>query len=851
MKSIGLRSIAVLVAAALLSGESARGDDSAPEKPVRIDFARDVRPIFVEHCIACHGEKVQEAAFRLDAKKDFLRGGDSGQAIVPGKGGESLLLARISGDDEGDRMPLDRDPLSDEQIAVIKSWIDQGANWPDDADEQAIRHWAFEKPQRPEIPPVQKGDWPRNPIDAFVLARLQAEQLQPSPEASKERLLRRVSLDLTGLPPTIDEIDAFLADESPDAYEKVVDRLLASPHYGERWAIPWLDAARFADSNGYQRDDRREAWSYRDWVIRALNDNMPFDQFTIEQIAGDLLPDPTAEQRIATGFHRNTMANVEAGTDVEEQRVLAVFDRVNTTGTVWLGITMQCAQCHDHKYDPFTQADYYRLFAFFNNTQPEIETADRNRDFTGPKMELPEPERKTARRELVEAEQTATAESLKVLKAQLLKHQDAWEADLPLLESDGEIPDAIQGILKKPVKERNVDEKKELQQYYLARFASYNELLERQKHLKEQAEELAVDTTLVMAERDEPRMTHVFKRGDFLAPGDEVKPGTPAVLHAFSGGESPDRLDLARWLVDPENPLVARVAVNRYWGEYFGAGLVDTPEDFGTQGSRPTHPELLDWLATEFMASGWDVKAMHRLIVTSATYRQSSKITSVLLEKDPYNRLYARGPRFRMRAELIRDNALAISGLLSEKMHGPPVFPRQPDGIWNHIGRTSNLWKTSTGEDLYRRGVYVYWRRTVPYPSFVNFDAPSREACVVERSRSNTPLQALTLMNDPVFVEAAAALSQRLREENPQASPSERVEHAFRLATGRRPHPAEQEILTARYERELARYQQDASAAEKMAETWNAGDAVDAAEFAAWLHVANIILNLDEVITKG
>ena len=850
--SNGLRRFAVLLTVALSIGGQAWGDDAATAQPPRIDFARDVQPIFAEHCLACHGEKVQEAEFRVDDKQFFLRGGDSGKVIEPGQSGESLLLARIVSDDQGDRMPLDADPLTDEQVATIRAWIDQGADWPDDAEAGTIRHWAFEKPIRPEFPTVHHQDWPRNPIDAFVLAKLEATNLQPSAAASKEKLLRRVSLDLIGLPPTIAEIDAFLADDSPDAYEKVVDRLLASPQYGERWALPWLDAARFADSNGYQRDGRREAWSYRDWVIRALNDNMPFDQFTIEQIAGDLLPDATLPQRIASGFHRNTMANVEAGTDVEEQRVLSVFDRVNTTGTVWLGLTIQCAQCHDHKYDPISQADYYRLFAFFNNTEPEIEVDNRNRDFVGPKMELPEPQQKTAQRRLIETEWKAANESLKVLKSQLVKNLAAWETDLPHLEAGGDkIPQNIRTILNLAADKRDSKQQKKLTEFYLRQFASYQKLADRQQELKSRSEELAVETTLVMSEQNQPRMTHVFNRGDFLNPGEAVQPGTPSVLHPFTASAEPNRLDLARWLVDQDNPLVARVTVNRFWAEFFGQGLVNTPEDFGTQGSRPTHPQLLDWLATEFMDSGWNVKAMHRLIATSATYRQASKITPPLLEQDPYNRLYARGPRFRMRAELIRDNALAVSGLLSDKMHGPPVFPRQPEGIWNHIGRTSNLWKTSTGEDLYRRGVYIYWRRTVPYPSFVNFDAPSREACVVQRSRSNTPLQALTLMNDPVFVEAAAALSRRLLTEHPEASPTQRVNYAFRLATGRHPHSAETAILRERYERELARYQQDTAAAEKMADTWNADENIDPAEFAAWLHVANILLNLDEVITKG
>ncbi len=841
----------------LLCGQVAAGDDEEPKPaqentPTKIDFARDIQPIFAEHCTACHGSKVEEGSFRLDLKSHFFRGGDSGKLVVPGKSGESLLLARVAGDDEGDRMPLDADPLNESQIALLRKWIDQGAVWPDDVKTDAVKHWAFVKPQRQILPTVKQNVWVRNPIDAFILARLEAEGVRPSPEATKEQLLRRVSFDLTGLPPTITQIDAFLADDSPDAYEKVVDRLLASPRYGERWALPWLDAARFADSNGYQRDGRREAWAFRDWVIRALNSNMPFDQFTIQQIAGDLLPEPTLAQRIATGFNRGTMANVEAGTDTEEQRVLAIFDRVNTTGTVWLGVTIQCAQCHDHKYDPFSQTDYYRLFAFFNNTEVEIEEKNSARDFIGPKLKLPEPATKTSVRQLAEAELKAVGESLKTLAEQLKLHQSQWEKNLPhLAKSEEKIPADIQAILDQPSENRDESQKKSLAAYYLKRFDSYTTLEKRQTALQKRVTELAADTALVMSELPQPRMTQLFKRGDFLNPGETVPAGAPEVLHPLKKSDNPNRLDLARWLIDTENPLVARVTVNRYWAEFFGRGLVETPEDFGTQGSRPTHPQLLDWLATEFVRNGWNVKAIHRLIATSATYRQASKMTPAVLQRDPYNALYTRGPRVRLRAELIRDNALAVSGLLSDKMHGPPVFPRQPDGVWNHIGRASNLWKTSNGEDLYRRGVYVYWRRTVPYPSFVNFDAPSREMCVVKRNRSNTPLQALTLMNDPVFFEAAAGLARRLCQEQPQADPADRIRYAFRLAAGRHPHQTEIEILQQRYEQEFAGYQADPDAAEKMAKHWNPSDTTNTAEFAAWMHVTNIILNLDEVITKG
>jgi len=837
----------VLIAAGLMTvGESSMADD----RP-RVDFVRDIRPIFAEHCLGCHSSKVHEAGLRLDSRESFFAGGDSGQMVIPNHSNQSLLIERLSDEDAGDIMPLDAKPLTARQIALISDWIDQGANWPEGVSAE-IKHWAYVKPVQPELPQVTGKDWVQNPIDAFVLAKLESEGLQPSPRADKERLLRRVTLDLIGLPPTVAEMDAFLADDSPQAYQTVVDRLLASPRYGERWTLPWLDAARFADSNGYQRDGRREVWAYRDWVIDALNANLPFDQFTIEQIAGDLLPNPSLSQLIATGFHRGTMANVEAGTDPEEQRILAILDRVNTTGTVWLGITMQCAQCHDHKYDPFSQEDYYRLFAFFNNTEAEIETSkvNRNRDFVGPKIELPEPSEKTRARKRVDTEFRAVEKSLEALKAELAAHQTEWEQEVTKEQS--ELPEEIREILAVAADRRDEQQKEKLAEHFLGQFESVKQTKSRWETLKKQRDELAPETTLVMEEMSKPRETRLYKRGDFLSPvGEPLQPGTPLSLNPLQVEGQPSRLDLARWLVDEDNPLVARVNVNRYWAEFFGRGLVETPEDFGVQGTRPTHPLLLDWLATEFVRLGWNVKGIHRLIVTSAVYQQSSTVPPELLKRDPYNALYARGPRFRLRAELIRDNALAVAGLLSDKMHGPPVFPFQPEGVWNHVGRASNLWRTSKGEDLYRRGVYVNWRRTVPYPSFVNFDAPSREACVVKRTRSNTPLQALTLMNDPVYFEAAAGLAHRVLSEVEEADPEKRVRHAFRLATGRRPREAEVRILTNRYRQELDGYQRNPSAAEKLTKQWKPSAETSTAEYAAWLHVTNILLNLDEVITKG
>jgi hypothetical protein len=643
-------------------------------------------------------------------------------------------------------------------------------------------------------PRTTVAGWPKNAIDNFILARLVKEGLRPSSELDRARLIRRVSLDLIGLPPTPEEVNAFVGDQSSNAYEKVVDRLLASPHYGERWARPWLDLARYADTHGFEKDPRRTIWPYRDWVINALNKDMPFDQFTIEQLAGDMLPNATLEQRIATGFHRNTMINTEGGVDPEEYRVAAVVDRVNTTATVWLGTTLACAQCHTHKYDPFTQQEYYQFFAFFNSN------ADRSTS-DGDMLLLPTPEQQTALDEIAKLEKV--------------------QSKSPEL---------------KGVREQLAAAKKKLND--------------------------EVAKTLVMKELPEPRETFVHIRGNFLNKGDKVEAGVPEVLHDLhiAEGEIPSRLTLARWLVSPENPLTARVVVNRMWEELFERGLVETSEDFGSRGERPTHPELLDWLATEFMRDGWSMKRMHRLIVLSATYRQSAKTTPALLERDPHNRLLARGPRMRLSAEAVRDQALAISGLLSRKIGGPSVMPPQPDGLWNSP-YSSEKWRTSSGEDKYRRGLYTFWKRTSPYPSFMSFDAPSREFCVVRRPRTNTPLQALTLLNDPVYVEAAQALARRMISTGGDDAAS-RVTRGFRQVLARLPGPGEVEPLVSLYKKEVEHYRHDKAASEALAgklDEKTTGDksnegakskTVDTAELAAWTVVANVLLNLDEVVTK-
>jgi hypothetical protein len=984
------------------------------------DFARDIQPVFAAHCYECHGPKEQYADLRLDDRAAALSAG----VITPGNAEKSELYRRITlPRSHDDVMPNRGEPLGKAASDRIRDWINEGAEWPENF--VAATHWSYVKPVRPAPPETKTKGWVRNPIDRFVLARLEMEGLRPSEEAGRERLLRRVHLDLIGLPPSPDEVAAFLADDSPDAYEKVVERLLASPQYGVRWARPWLDLARYADSSGFQKDDLWGIWPYRDWVVRALNADMPFDQFTVEQLAGDLLPDATADQKVATGFNRCTPTNVEAGSDQEETRVTQVLDRVNTVGAAWLGSTLECAQCHDHKYDPFSQKEYFQLYAFFNNTARETEftgTAMIGLKFTGPYMDLPDKET-AEKRKAIEARIAAVDGKIHAARTRLLAERDAWEADLAArlatltqahrLEveeftaesgsphrvlDDGSIllladenaaapqtdtykltvrtgvtgitgfkldvltdpslpgtgpgrgderrpnfvlnelsvtaagdparpiklrnarasfgqknfgvraaidsdpttgwginpqffrnhwavfetpaplggsgggrftftldqdngggrtigrfrisaltgapgadayPAGIVEVLRTPADARTAEQDAQLTEYYLGAHPVLADLNAARAKLSDELRGVKPPQSLVMKELETPRPSAVFTRGSFLDPGEAVQPGVPAVLHPLPAGER-NRLTLARWLVSPENPLVARVTVNRWWAEFFGHGLVTTPEDFGIRGESPTHPELLDWLATEFVApqggKAWSAKHIHRLIATSATYRQASGISPKLLERDDQNKLYARGPRFRMDAEMIRDNALAAAGLLSRKLEGPPVRPYQPPGLWeSKVGGVRVTYEVSPGEDRHRRGLYTVWKRTSPYPSFINFDAPGRNACTVKRARSNTPLQALTLLNDPVYVEAAGALAKRVQEEKPSASPEDRVRHAFLLCTGRAPTPRELDILSGLYRDQLKSSQKQGPDAEAD----------------AWFAVSSALLNLDETITKG
>ena len=999
----------------------------ASAKAGQIEYVRDVRPILEANCYACHSGEQAKSQLRLDRKATALKGGMSGPVILPGDSQHSRLIHRVSGMDGEPRMPFGRKPLASEQITMLSRWIDQGAKWPDSteaADAGVAKHWAYIQPVRPAIPPVRKKGWVRNPIDAFVLARLEQEGLQPSPEASRETLIRRVSLDLIGLPPTLKEIDNFVSDQRPDAYERLVDRLLANPHYGERWARPWLDLARYADTNGFEKDRRRSIWKYRDWVIDALNRDMPFDEFTIEQLAGDLLPNATNEQKIATGFNRNSLFNEEGGVDKDEEFWVNQIDRVNTTAAVWLGSTLACAQCHNHKFDPFTQKEYYQFLAFFNNSDyKEKSYGDTSHKYIEPQLSLPTPEQQSRRDELQKQIDVLEAK-LKTQTPELDAQQRSWELAMQSLESSwkplqassahslvgsklerkpddswlagGEnpatdsyviearvpdeeritgirveaLPDAslprggpgrdvygnftltnvrvesvspsgkTQPIALAQAKADNGDVKSEKDKpdtplwavdasreekrlprqlvlpfekalprssdslratlIHASEFSGQGmgrfrvsataaeapektvqipaELrpvaaMEPEKRTPKQAEELSksfrevapslktnrdelkqlqkdldslgIVSTLVMGDRAtaEPLSAKLRIRGSFLSPGETVSAGTPAALNPWRDGLPKNRLGLARWLASKDNPLTARVAVNRIWEQYFSHGIVETSEDFGVQGERPSHPKLLDWLAVEFMENGWSQKAIHQLIVTSSTYRQDSGVTPELNERDPYNRLLARGPRFRVEAEMVRDVFLADSGLLSPKIGGPSVFPYQPEGVWD-LPYNDDQWKMSQGEDRYRRGLYTFVRRTSPYPSMTVFDAPSREFCTVRRVRTNTPLQGLTTLNDPVFFAAAQALARRVIQEGGPAL-SDRATLAFRLCTGRKPKPNEVQEILQSYDKNLATLRQHPEVAAKVG-----GPAANDPDAAAWTMVSNSLLNLDETMTK-
>jgi len=1050
---------ALLTAALLMTAQSA----PAPAADA-VRFQRDVRPILSEHCFRCHGfdEGARQAGLRLDTPAGATQPAESGAtAVVPSEPSRSELIRRITSDDPAVRMPPPDSgrALMPHERETLRQWIEQGAEY--------TRHWSFEPPVVRPLPSVRQPDWPRRSFDAWVLNRLEQESLRPNPEADPARLLRRVSLDLTGLPPSLEELNHFqqvFGRDPEGAYEAEVERLLSSPRFGERMAIDWLDAARYADTNGYFGDKPRQIWPWRDWVIRAFNENMPFDRFTIEQLAGDLLPDPARDQLVATGFHRNSMANNETGIIDEEYRVEAVADRVETTATVWLGLTIGCAQCHDHKYDPVSQREYYQLFAFFNQS---VESGLITRDSPPPTLDVPTPEQEAALKqsqaELKRAEQAfqeqseslakdlaaweVTAQkSLPLLPWDTLLHSDfepgmdsepgvegaansavpsrfkvsgttlvrergirgeagrfdaTQHVELPAADLDADQPwtvsvwmkpssslaaiwskiepegtrrgvemiwqkgrvqihlvhrwgvdeiavatrdavtgndwhhllvsydgtrraaglrvmlngrdapltvqrdtltgtlqnveplrigrrdaglgwyglldefqffprtipeeeglkwsitERLRGILERPARERTSAEQMVLSDHFIAQHAS-PELRTAHAGLvrarqREAAVRQGIPSTLIMRDRPEPRPTPLLIRGQYDRPGDEVAPGVPAALSLDSRANSSmrNRLDLARWLVARDNPLTARVIVNRLWQMCFGEGLVKTINDFGAQGDPPSHPDLLDELAVRFMDSGWDVKALLREIVTSATYRQSSHATEELLRRDPDNRLLARGPRFRLSAELIRDQALAVSGLLVPRIGGPGVKPYQPAGLWEEVSyNAEDSYVPDTGEGLWRRSLYTYWKRQVPPPAMLTFDAGPREKCALQRSRTSTPLQALVLLNDETYLEAARSLATLVLHE--EGSAQERLSSIFRRVTSRAPEPAEQSVLMTLLMRQRAIQRHDAQSAGRLLKVGASpvDPSIEPGELAAWTLVAQTILNLDEVITR-
>lgn len=932
--------------------------------PRKTDFIRDVRPLLSDRCFSCHGpdEANRKANLRLDTQE-----GAAG-VLKSGK-----LLARISHEKKALRMPPPSAPeLNPQQIATIKSWIEQGAEWK--------MHWSYVPPKRPVVPEVKTQGWAKNEIDRFILAKLEREGLKPSQLADRATLLRRVTLDLTGLPPTTKDLDAFLADRSPNAYEKVVDRLLASPQYGERMAMPWLDLSRYADTHGYHIDSHRDMWAWRDWIVSAFNRNMPYDRFATWQLAGDLLKNPTREQLLATGFNRNHMINFEGGAIPEEYQVEYVVDRVEATSSAFMGMTMGCARCHDHKYDPIRQKEFYRFFAFFNTVNEK--GLDGTKGNAVPMLPLPSPEQKTElealNRRINELEAwmderdvpalregwefskpsfpTAPASDSNGTKAASIRMKlsarldtvDVTLIDKPWLKlwvdggvaigrnrrgshlflksgdvvyrskdhfvtgewqhvavnlegepklwmdakpmtlvraESNEVPKLYERgsredtrffsrsltqdemrvlAIDEPAKvalavapeKRSRDQKLMLLAYFFEHGVSdsvRNVNRELESLYKQRGElEYEIPDSMRMAEMAIPRETKILARGDYRNGTEVVTPGVPSFLPPLPKDAPANRLGLAEWLTSPEHPLFARVAVNRFWQQYFGTGIVKTVEDFGSQGEYPIHPELLDWLATEFRDSGWDIKAMQKRIVMSATYQQVSKTTPELQEKDPENRLLAHGPRFRLPAEIIRDNALAVSGLLNAKMGGPGVHPYQPKGVWEDIAYgdtfSSQVYAQDHGESLYRRSMYTFWKRTAPPPSLITFDAPDREKCAARRTLTNTPLQALVLLNDPTYVEASRALAARMIREGG----SDPVGWAFRTTLTRKPEPQERSLLTAQLNKQLAIYKNYPEGASQLLSVGESPvqPGIDKAKLAAWTTVASVILNLDETVTK-
>ncbi|MGD9723891.1 MAG: PSD1 and planctomycete cytochrome C domain-containing protein [Pirellulales bacterium] len=1040
--------VAALVGVVCLLGSAAA---AAAESSADVDFDRDIKPLFARHCYECHGADKQESGLRLDQRGAALRGGDLGHDIVPGKSDDSRLVTALLGASEVmSRMPPEGEPLTADQIALVRRWIDAGAAWPENStagkNAGGADHWAFRAPVRPPLPAVKNSAWVQNDIDRFILARLEAEGLAPSPPADRVTLLRRLSLDLIGLPPTIEEVDSFLADTSPQAFDKQIERLLASPHYGERWGRHWLDAARYADSDGFEKDKSRNVWMYRDWVVAALNRDLPYDQFVIEQLAGDQLPGATQDQIVATGFLRNSMLNEEGGIDPEQFRMEAMFDRMDALGKSVLGLTIQCAQCHSHKYDPISQQDYYRLFAFLNNdheSQPTVYTPAEMiaRDALVREMQTIEAELRHAAPDWAERmaawEKSASAPAVEwhvlkpeefldtgggaklerladdsllcagyapthctfrvtgraelpkttALRLELLtdanlprggpgrsfkgtcalsqisvtakplagedkpaeckiaaatadfeqpeaplepafddrsgkerkvgpvawaidgKKETAWGIDagagrrnqdrkavfrfekpiefaagaelavsflqdhggwnsddhqnnllgrfrISVTAAEGEVaadplPRRVRELLAVPREQRTDQQTAEIFSYWRTTVPEWRAANERIESLW--AQWPAGTTALVLGTREMQRETHMLRRGDFLKPGDRVAAGVPAALHPLPADAGPTRLSLARWLVDRQSPTTARVAINRVWQAYFGTGIVATSEDFGTQSDPPSHPQLLDWLACEFMERGYHLKDMHRLIARSATYQQSSRVVPEVYERDPLNRLLARGPRFRVEGEIVRDIALAASGKLNPKLGGPSIFAPVPESLLA-LSYAPLTWNEERGADRYRRALYTFRRRSLPYPALQNFDTPNGDFSCVRRQRSNTPLQALTTLNEVIFTECARALARRTLEQA-GGSDAERIGYAFRSCVSRQPTAEEQQVLLQLLDSERKRIAEGWTDARQIVSGQSEVPAdlpagATPAQWAAYTVVARVILNLDETITK-
>ena len=817
-----------------------------------MDFGRDVEPIFHERCYLCHGPDQQMSELRLDRRDRALAGGVSGPVIAPGDASASKLIERVTSAKEGYRMPPGGDPLTAAQASLLAEWIDAGAVWPDQnagtVERAEVReaarasHWAFQPVRRPELPEVRESSWVRNPIDRFVLAKLESEGLRPSPAAAPGTLLRRVHFDLVGLPPGPGDVEAYLANAEGASYSAVVDGLLESRHFGERWAIPWLDLARYADSEGYERDPLRpHAWRWRHWLINAINDDMPYDRFTIEQIAGDLLPDAAMDQRVATGFLRNGIKNREAGTKNDQKRFEETVDRLNTVGNTWLGLTVGCAQCHDHKYDPLSQREFYALFAFFHNAV-ELDIEAPLPGELGPYLRtLPKYRKELARIRAKYGLDELQAEWRQQVIAAMDRPGERTDWDHEVTEWRA-ANDRADWTLRAPEQHLSLLEREKIADWFLMRssgpdIAKDERLKERVQLAKKEVaalrdQQFRMSKAYTMVERMEPVPARLALRGDYRALGSEVPPGVPAVLPALEDGAKPPRLQLAEWIASPRNPLTARVEVNRIWQELFGRALVETAENFGTQGEPPSHPKLLDWLASEFVQKDWSRKEIVRLIVGSATYRQSSVARPDAAERDPGNAWLARQNRLRLPAELIRDNALAVSGLLNPAVGGQSVFPPQPGGVTD-LSYSKKDWDEDTGPDRYRRGLYVFLRRTSPYPMLINFDAPDTLTSVSRRERSNTPLQALNLLNDSVFMEAADALAYLVTSSG-ETSFDGRLRLLARSCLARDLTSGESERASEFFSAQAERY----------------GTRSDDAERAAWKELSRALLSLDEFITR-